>query len=194
MSSDIFHEVTFWVLYLMGAAVVWVGLERTIYLRYLLARTRAFLRSSNVDGTFSREKLSQERSDDVVATLARIVEETSSSSLSSERRQAVLQAGFFEWRAHASRRIWVIDTVVTAAPLLGLLGTIFGIIDTFIALASEGNPDPQRVSAGIGTALYATGLGISVALLGVLILNFCNSRLERLQELFKALLIRIIFP
>lgn len=194
MSSDIFHELTFWMLYLMGAAVVWVGLERAIYLRYLLSRTKAFLHGSNTGTTFKPDTLAQERNDDVVATLVKLVEETSSSLLSPERRQALLQASFFEWQAHASRRIWIIDTVVTAAPLLGLLGTIFGIIETFVALASEGNPDPQRVSAGIGTALYATGLGISVALLGVLVLNFCNSRLERLQELFKALLIRVTFP
>jgi biopolymer transport protein ExbB len=193
MSSEVFHELTFWALYLMGAAVVWVGVERTIYLRYLLSRTMLFLQKSSSEGTLSLNSFKQERTDDVVSTLVKLVEETASSPLSPERRQAALQAGYFEWRARTSQRVWIIDTIVTAAPLLGLLGTIFGIIDTFVALASEGNPDPQRVSAGIGTALYATGLGISVALIGVLVLNFCNSRLERLQELFKALLIRITF-
>jgi biopolymer transport protein ExbB len=50
-------------------------------------------------------------------------------------------------------RLWMMDTVVTAAPLLGLLGTILGILDTFTALAKSGISDPQGVSAGIGTAL-----------------------------------------
>ncbi|WP_240336297.1 MotA/TolQ/ExbB proton channel family protein, partial [Klebsiella aerogenes] len=47
------------------------------------------------------------------------------------------------------------------APLLGLLGTVMGIIETFKALAASGVSEPSLVSAGMGTALYATGLGIA---------------------------------
>jgi biopolymer transport protein ExbB len=193
MSSEVFHELTFWSLYAMAVVVLWVGIERSIYLRHLLITTQGLLDKSSSGNIGKADDVSRERQDDVTSVVLKVTNETSSNQLSSEKRQAFLQASFFEWRALASRRIWIIDTVVTAAPLLGLLGTIFGIIDTFVALASEGNPDPQKVSAGIGTALYATGLGISVALLGVFALNFCNSRLERLQELFKALLIRVTF-
>jgi hypothetical protein len=71
--------------------------------------------------------------------------------------------GLFAWRSFiamdkkASARLWILDTIVTAAPLLGLLDTIFGIMETFNALAAGGVPDPAAVSRGTGTALVAYG-------------------------------------
>lgn len=80
------------------------------------------------------------------------------------------------------RSLWMLDTIVTAAPLLGLLGTILGIFDTFTALAKSGISDPQGVSAGIGTALLATAVGIGVALISLLIHNAFLARVERLED------------
>ncbi len=73
---------------------------------------------------------------------------------------------------------------------MGLLGTIFGIVDTFLALSKSGMSDPSGVSAGIGTALYATALGISVALIGILGFNYLNDRNERICEYLKVLILR----
>jgi biopolymer transport protein ExbB len=99
------------------------------------------------------------------------------------------QTIFFHTRGYLNRHLWIIDTIVTAAPLLGLLGTILGIVDTFTALASSGISDPKGVSGGIGTALYATGLGIGIAIVGLVLLNHFHARLERLSEQLKAFLI-----
>jgi biopolymer transport protein ExbB len=63
-----------------------------------------------------------------------------------------------------NQKLWLLDTIVTAAPLLGLLGTILGIFSTFSVLATSGISDPQGVSAGIGTALLATAVGIGTDL------------------------------
>jgi len=93
-------------------------------------------------------------------------------------------------RAPLARSLWIIETITTAAPLLGLLGTILGIIDTFKALASAGVSDPGQISGGIGTALFATGLGIAVALLCVVFHNFFQDRQERINEQLKIVLIR----
>ncbi|MFX9008111.1 MotA/TolQ/ExbB proton channel family protein, partial [Acinetobacter baumannii] len=68
-------------------------------------------------------------------------------------------------------RLWVLDTIVTAAPLLGLLGTILGIMDTFQALSAGGISDPAAVSRGIAAALLATAIGIGTALYGLLAHN-----------------------
>jgi biopolymer transport protein ExbB len=87
-----------------------------------------------------------------------------------------------------------LDTIVTAAPLLGLVGTILGIIDTFAVLASSGISDPSGVSKGIGTALYATALGISIALFGLLFYNFLRECSDRLNDQLKELLLRITDP
>ncbi|WP_189052382.1 MotA/TolQ/ExbB proton channel family protein, partial [Aliidongia dinghuensis] len=89
-----------------------------------------------------------------------------------------------------NRHLWLLDTIVTAAPLLGLLGTILGIIDTFTALAQSGISDPSGVSAGIGTALFATALGISVAVYGLVFHNAFHERVHRIGDDIKILLIR----
>jgi biopolymer transport protein ExbB len=90
-----------------------------------------------------------------------------------------------------SARLWILDTIVTAAPLLGLLGTIFGIMETFNALAAGGVSDPAAVSRGIGTALIATAIGIATALLGLLGNNVLNRRAHVMTEDFKGLLLRL---
>ena len=80
---------------------------------------------------------------------------------------------------------------MTAAPLMGLLGTIFGIVDTFLALWRAGMSDPGAVSAGIGTALYATASGISIALVGLLSFNYLSDRNERIGEHLEMLILRM---
>jgi len=90
-----------------------------------------------------------------------------------------------------SARLWILDTIVTAAPLLGLLGTIFGIMETFNALAAGGVSDPAAVSRGIGTALIATAIGIATALLGLAGNNMLNRRAQLMTEDFKALLLSL---
>jgi biopolymer transport protein ExbB len=100
------------------------------------------------------------------------------------------EALFIDARAKLARNVWILDTLVTAAPLLGLLGTILGIIETFSALAQSGISDPAAVSRGIGTALYATALGISVALYGLVFFNHFNMRQDSICEVMKALLLR----
>ncbi|NVL28611.1 MotA/TolQ/ExbB proton channel family protein, partial [Pseudomonas syringae pv. actinidiae] len=63
-------------------------------------------------------------------------------------------------------------------------------IDTFKALASAGVSDPSQISAGIGTALFATGLGIAIALFCVVFHNYFQDSLERINDQLKILLIR----
>ena len=98
---------------------------------------------------------------------------------------------FIDAQTQLKKHLWMLDTIVTASPLLGLLGTILGIIDTFTALARSGISDPSGVSAGIGTALFATALGISVALFGLLFFNHFQERIERLSDQMKVLILRL---
>jgi len=79
--------------------------------------------------------------------------------------------------------------IVTAAPLLGLLGTILGIMDTFNALSSGGISDPAAVSRGIAAALIATAVGIFTALFGLLGHNLLNRQAEAIETGFKGLLL-----
>ncbi len=64
------------------------------------------------------------------------------------------------------RRLWILDTVVTLAPLLGLFGTIIGMFHAFSVLAQPGHA-PADVTAGVADALIATAFGIFIAMLGL---------------------------
>ncbi|MGD8400426.1 MAG: MotA/TolQ/ExbB proton channel family protein [Bacillota bacterium] len=69
------------------------------------------------------------------------------------------------------RGLGVLDTIVTASPLLGLLGTVTGIIKSFTALSVTGTQAPQ-LSLGIAEALYTTAVGLSIAIPALFFLNW----------------------
>ena len=78
------------------------------------------------------------------------------------------------------KHVWVLDTSVTLAPLLGLLGTIIGMVHAFDILGTSGsaNNATQMVTGGIAEALVATGAGLFIAILAVLFLNHFNKRVR----------------
>lgn len=76
------------------------------------------------------------------------------------------------------KHVWVLDSSVTLAPLMGLLGTIIGMVHAFGILGSSGvgGAAAQMVTGGIAEALVATGVGLLIAILAVAFLNYFNKR------------------
>lgn len=77
------------------------------------------------------------------------------------------------------RYMAVLDTMITVAPLLGIFGTVIGIIMSFEALGSAGIEHPQAVTSGIAQALITTATGLGIAILSVFPYNFFNLRIEK---------------
>ncbi|KPK30896.1 MAG: flagellar motor protein MotA [Nitrospira bacterium SG8_35_1] len=77
------------------------------------------------------------------------------------------------------RYMGVLDTMITVAPLLGIFGTVIGIITSFEALGSTGIDQPQAVTAGIAQALITTATGLGIAILSVFPYNYFNSKVEK---------------
>lgn len=73
----------------------------------------------------------------------------------------------------------VLDTIVTMAPLLGILGTVLGIITSFELLGASGIEDPKAVTGGIAQALITTAAGLTVALVSLIPLNYFVARTQR---------------
>jgi biopolymer transport protein ExbB len=72
----------------------------------------------------------------------------------------------------------VLDTMITVAPLLGILGTVTGIIQSFDVLGTSGIEHPEFVTAGIAQALITTAAGLGIAILTVFPYNYFNSLVE----------------
>ena len=86
-------------------------------------------------------------------------------------------------------RMRTLEMVVQAAPMLGLLGTVVGMIDAFSALAiSEGAVDLTVLAGGIYTALTTTAVGLSIALVAFFIANLFESRIERERNLIETVI------
>jgi biopolymer transport protein ExbB len=86
-----------------------------------------------------------------------------------------------------NRGLWVLETVVTAAPLMGLLGTITGMMQAFKVIGGSGLVAPTQVTSGVAQALIATALGLLVAIFALFGFNFFartqSQALDRMERL-----------
>ncbi|HWP23074.1 MAG TPA: MotA/TolQ/ExbB proton channel family protein [Candidatus Binatia bacterium] len=77
------------------------------------------------------------------------------------------------------RRLGVLDTIVTLAPLLGLLGTVVGMISSFDIMSEAGMGQPHAVTGGVAEALIATATGLLIAILTLIPYNYFSARVEK---------------
>jgi biopolymer transport protein ExbB len=76
----------------------------------------------------------------------------------------------------------VLDTVITAAPLLGLLGTVTGMMRTFGAMTGDIAAATGSITGGVAEALIATACGLLIAITGLFPFNILNSRSEQAKH------------
>lgn len=92
-----------------------------------------------------------------------------------------------EWRLHLDRRLRFVRILATSAPLLGLLGTVGGMLKTFSALGlREGYETLDLVASGISEALVTTETGLSIAIVGLILLLVLRSARRRLLIRFES--------
>jgi len=76
----------------------------------------------------------------------------------------------------------ILDTVITLAPLLGLLGTITGMIGAFGIVSEAGLGQPTAITGGVAEALIATATGLFVAIITLIPYNYFRAKVDRLTE------------
>ena len=94
---------------------------------------------------------------------------------------AILVWKAFEFRAgrRSASGLVVVSTIITAEPMLGILGTVTGIMQTFGALnGADGVANPMAATAGIGEALITTAAGLVASLVLLFPYNILDSRAE----------------
>jgi biopolymer transport protein ExbB/TolQ len=78
------------------------------------------------------------------------------------------------------RGLAILATVGATAPFVGLLGTVFGIINAFVSMGTQGGAGIQAIAVGIAEALVATGFGLFVAIPAVWFYNYFQTKIDNL--------------
>ena len=100
--------------------------------------------------------------------------------------EGVLQLG------RLKRGVKPLQGVVMVAPLLGLLGTVYGMIASFQSLGSAGDDKVEFLSEGIYEALVTTATGLTIAIPMMIIYHFLNTRVDSLAEDFNGLALQFV--
>jgi len=166
-----------WPLLLVSLATATVVIERL----WFIFREAALRKPTDVETLFSRlekNKLDEavelgKQSTDFVARAMVYALEHRHVSLSN----AFLQASNREL-SRFNRALPLLDTVITLAPLLGLLGTVTGLIHSFGLLGDQELQAPTALTGGIAEALIATAFGLVIAVTALIPFNYLNARLE----------------
>jgi biopolymer transport protein ExbB len=187
MNFNLLHEIVLVIMVALLAIAVGVIIERFIYFGYIERNRKLLADLVSKSDKAGLQAAAKSSSSPFGQLLAGVI------SMQGGDKDALdnnVQALYLTQQAGIKRLLWLIDTTITLSPLLGLLGTILGIIDTFNALASQGVSDPQAVSRGIGTALFATAAGIGIAAFCLVFHNYFMERVERVNEQLKVLALR----
>jgi biopolymer transport protein ExbB len=91
--------------------------------------------------------------------------------------EAMLRSANWELKRF-NRGLTLLDTAITLAPLLGLLGTVIGMIGSFNMLGGSELGAPAAITGGIAEALIATAFGLGIAITALLPFNYLNAREE----------------
>ena len=136
--------------------------------------------------TGSREeilKLCKDKTDSVSKSVTKIVSNTDINfdELDNSHRQVIegiISESILEQTTELEKGMSLLGTVVNAAPQLGLLGTVTGMIAAFSALTRNGTSTAKIVAGGISEALYTTAFGLIVAIHALVFYNYFNRRID----------------
>lgn len=100
-------------------------------------------------------------------------------------RDKAMEVIALEALARMRRGMSLLDTIITAAPMLGIMGTVLGIISSFDMLGQAGVGEPKAVIGGIAQALITTATGLGIAVLTIFPFNYFNFRIDSALDQFE---------
>ena len=109
-----------------------------------------------------------------------------------EAVNAFATEAMFEETQILKKNLWILGTVASSAPFIGLLGTVVGIIKSFESMAIAGTGGFAVVAAGISEALVATALGLAVAIIALIFYNYFQTRISSVNGLFRIQVAKVV--
>jgi biopolymer transport protein ExbB len=169
-----------WPILLCLIAALAVALERALWWWSLNQRVKMDVLNKAFDaisdGRFDESvKLTGDDSDPFLSTVREGLVHAHSSLLGAMQLRAMDEI------EKAEKRLWILGTFITLAPLLGLLGTVTGIMHSFHFVGQE-ELAAVKVSGGIAEALIATACGLGIAILCLLPYNYYNRQLAQFRS------------
>lgn len=158
--------------------------------------------------------------DGVEETMAAVTKHAERGNITEARAEAiqaggpvgrVIAAGFDQWargaeaceramqeramveREGLTKRLVILDTVITIAPLLGLLGTVTGMIRAFQVVGLKNQiGSPTAITGGVAEALIATATGLAIAIVTLVLFNYLNERVRQVVGMMEIAGTRIV--
>lgn len=175
----------------------WIIFAKWLELRKASRITRSFAHefagAHTVEGAAQMARTSQGPPATIMERAMRFIEETKPALSGTAERSArfsgsqvealrlVLDAETTAERDRLSRWVPSLATIGSVSPLIGLLGTVLGVIDAFIGIAAKGSGNIGAVAPGVAEALIATAAALSVAIPAVFAYNIFASRLNKIE-------------
>jgi biopolymer transport protein ExbB len=170
-----------WVIFGISVAALAVVIERLIFFAAMSADAarleKAFVEAMpDNDAASARQKMSAYR-----GSLARLFEEAAanwSAGGLKNRLESGVRKELYKWQDN----LHLLVTAAKVSPLLGLLGTVLGMVEMFRSLSEGSAIDPAAVTGGIWKALFTTVAGLMVAIPVIVIHDLLAARIDREEE------------
>ncbi|MBB6428414.1 MotA/TolQ/ExbB proton channel family protein [Algisphaera agarilytica] len=171
-----------------GGVVMWPILALSVLAVALLLERGAFFLRTNAPGRLDRVQTmgkrlragDQDGAKQLADTDASVYGDTVRRLLDEKVTEAAATDALEAQRRRLERFLPILSTIITAAPMLGILGTVLGIIDSFEVLGEQSTTrDPSLVGRGIAEALITTAAGLVVALITLLPYNLIRAQVDR---------------
>ena len=148
-------------------------------------KIKALVESNNIDQAMAEcDRQKGSVANVVKAGLSKYAELTKSSNIEIDKRVQIIQKDIEETTQlempMLQKNLVIIATIASIATLMGLLGTVMGMIRAFAALAQAGSPDAVALANGISEALINTALGIGTSAVAIILYNYFTSAIDAL--------------
>lgn len=179
----------------VNLTVLTFSVERLISLARANGKGRLSTFIRNIQGLLSENKIEEakELCDKQKGSLANVVKSglhryrdlQADETLPNDQKVVALQKDIEESTAlelpNLSKNLVILSTIASISVLVGLIGTVLGMIRAFAALASAGSPDALALSTGISEALINTAFGITGSTIAIILFNYFNSKVDAMS-------------